>query len=296
MTVRVPPASASQVSGSQGSAPQISVLIPAHNEAGYIQACLAALFASDPLPEGQCGEVLVLANGCTDNTVEIAQAQPVPLGWVLRVLELPEGGKLKALNTGDAAAQGAVRIYLDADVLVEPALVGQIAKALDCDEARYASGSPLVAPARNALTRAYGRFWVQLPFVRQGVPGFGLFAMNRAGRARWQLWPDIIADDLFARLSFAPQERIKLPAGYSWPMVEGFRNLTRVRRRQNAGVTELAIRYPDLMENEDKPSLTPAQLLRLMARDPLGFAAYTLVSLAVKSPLFPSQQRWTRGR
>ncbi|MEP2718647.1 glycosyltransferase [Pseudophaeobacter sp.] len=280
----------------RAQAPLVSVLIPAHNEADYIETCLAALFASDPLPAGIQGEVLVLTNGCTDDTARIAAAMPVPPGWHCSVLDLPEGNKLKALNAGDAVARGAVLIYLDADVLVAPDLIDQITSALSCSEPRYASGTPHLAPAQSALTRAYGRFWMQLPFVQNGTPGFGLFAMNRTGRARWQKWPDIIADDMFARLSFAPTERVKLPASYSWPMVEGFRNLTRVRRRQNAGVTELAKSYPELLVNEDKTPLGPKHLLRLLIQDPVGFASYALVSLAVKSSLFRSAQRWTRGR
>lgn len=275
--------------------PQISVLIPAHNEAEYIADCLAAVFASD-LPAQVQGEILVLANGCTDGTARITTAQTPPPQWQLKVLDLPEGNKLKALTAGDATAQGAALIYLDADVLVTPPLIGQIAAALDQAAPCYASGTPQLTPAQSPVTRAYGRFWMRLPFVRNGTPGFGLFAMNRAGRARWQDWPDIIADDYFARLSFAPQERKKLPATYSWPMVEGFRNLTRVRRRQNAGVNELAEKYPQLLRNDDKPDLPPLQLLHLLLRDPIGFVTYALVSLAVKSPLFRSKQRWTRGR
>ncbi|WP_122072813.1 glycosyltransferase family 2 protein [Pseudophaeobacter sp. EL27] len=277
------------------SPPQVSVLIPAHNEAGYIAACLTTLFASE-LPEGMLGEALVLANGCSDATASLAAAQTVPSHWQLRVFDLPEGNKLKALNAGDAEARGAVLIYLDADVTLEPELVGQIATALDCPEARYASGTPTLSRADSRLTRAYGRFWMRLPFVQKGTPGFGLFAMNRAGRARWQSWPDIIADDTFARLSFTPDERIKLSARYAWPMVEGFRNLTRVRRRQNAGVAELSEKYPELLANDDKLSLSPRQLFGFLRQDPIGFAAYALVSLAVKSPLFRSRQRWTRGR
>ncbi len=275
--------------------PEVSVLIPAHNEADYIADCLAALFASE-LPPEMKGEVLVLANGCSDATARVAAAQIPPLHWQLRVLDLAEGNKLKALNAGDAEARAAVLIYLDADVTLDPSLIGQITKALDLPQPRYASGTPQLAPARSAVTRAYGGFWMRLPFVRNGTPGFGLFAMNRAGRDRWQTWPDIIADDTFARLSFAPAERVKLPACYTWPMVEGFRNLTRVRRRQNAGVAELAKKYPQLLENDDKPALPLSQLLGLLLQDPLGFATYALVSLAVKSPLFASEQRWTRGR
>lgn len=283
--------------------PQVSVLIPAHNEANYIADCLAALFAS-ALPAGMQGEVLILANGCSDATARIAAAQARPPQWKLRVIDLREGNKLKALNAGDAEARGAVLVYLDADVIVDPALIGQITTALgDAQiltqaqaQPRYASGTPVIAPAQSALTRAYGRFWMRLPFVQTGTPGFGLFAMNRAGRARWQDWPDIIADDTFARLSFTAHERIKLPARYSWPMVEGLRNLTRVRRRQNAGVAELREKYPQLLANDDKTPLLAGQLFKLLLQDPIGFAAYALVSLAVKSPLFRSSQRWTRGR
>ena len=84
----------------------LSVLIPAHNEASEITACLASVFASEDLPAGWQGEVLVIANGCTDQTAALARSTPVPQGWSLLVLDLPEGGKLAALNAGDRAARG----------------------------------------------------------------------------------------------------------------------------------------------------------------------------------------------
>lgn len=274
----------------------ISVLIPAHNEADYIGPCLTALFASDPLPTGMTGEVLVLANGCRDNTVAIAAAVPPSAGWSLQVLESPEGGKLNALNAGDAVASGEVLIYLDADVLVDPSLITQIASALASPLPLYASGRPRVSAATSWLTRAYGRFWQQLPFVSQGTPGFGLFAMTRSGRQRWDRWPDIISDDTFARLSFSPTERLSLPACYHWPMVEGLENLVRVRRRQNVGVTEIAAQFPALLQNDEKTPLGLAGLTRLALRDPVGFAVYALVSVLVKTPLYAAKSRWARGR
>lgn len=276
--------------------PRVSVLIPAHNEAEYIGACLQAVFASVPLPAGMTAEVLVLANGCSDATAALARTATAPKEWELTVLDLPEGGKLGALNAGDAAARGDILIYLDADVRVSPALIAQIAAALNADAPRYASGRPRVSPARSLATRAYARFWMRLPFFSSGVPGFGIFAMNRAGRQRWGGWPDIIADDIFARLNFAPQERMQVAATYSWPMVEGFRNLVKVRRRQNAGVAEVAENYPHLMQNEDTSQVAVSRVPRLLLRDPAGFLAYAAVALAVKTPLFASRNRWTRGR
>ncbi len=276
---------------------EASIILPAHDEADYIGNCLSALLASDGLPAGWQVEVIVVANGCTDATGDIARCfDPGSNGWRLQVIEVAKGGKLNALNVGDAAARGDIRIYLDADVIVSPALIGQLLGVLDTAQAQYSSGQPVVAPARSWITCAYARFWARLPFVRQGVPGFGIFAMNAAGRARWGDWPDIISDDTFARLNFAPHERIGVAASYSWPMVEGFANLVRVRRRQNAGVAEIGERFPELLRNDDQRRVSGAGLLGRMVRDPIGFGIYAAVSLTVKAPLFRSDNRWARGR
>ncbi|MFW8595353.1 glycosyltransferase family 2 protein [Cribrihabitans neustonicus] len=276
--------------------PAVSVLIPACNEEACINGCLDALFASDPLPGGATGEVLVLANGCTDATADVSRAVKPPAGWRLRVLEQADSGKPNALNAGDQAARGRVLVYLDADVRVEPALIPLIAAALAGTAPRYASGRPVVAPAQSALTRAYARAWRRLPFFAQPAPGFGLFAMNRSGRARWGEWPDIISDDTFARLQFRADERLEVPARYAWPMVEGFRNQVRVRRRQDKGVAEIAALYPELLANDSKARASPAELFRRLAADPAASLVYLLVALAVKSPLFASRDIWTRGR
>ncbi|MCF6233929.1 MAG: glycosyltransferase [Rhodobacteraceae bacterium] len=275
------------------------VIIPAHNEAGLIGQCLGSLLASDRVPEGWQIAVLVVANGCKDDTAAIAgkyAAQATARGWSLTVFDEARGGKLNALNIADKAARGTNRAYLDADVTIDPSLLGQLVKTLDSDTPRYASGHPALSPAQSRITHSYGRFWAALPFATSGVPGFGIFAMNAAGRARWGQWPDIISDDTFARLSFKADERIRVDSVYHWPMVEGFTNLVRVRRRQDDGVKEIAARFPHLLDNDDKPRLTLPGLLSRMVRDPLGFAAYAGVSLAVKTALFQTDKPWVRGR
>lgn len=274
----------------------LSVLIPAHNEAAEITGCLASVFASEALPQGWQGEVLVITNGCSDQTAALARSAPVPPGWSLQVLDLPAGGKLAALNAGDRAARGQVLAYLDADVRIGPQLLALTVDALSGKNARYASGSPELMPASSAFSRAYGRVWMTLPFLANGVPGFGYFAMNRAGRSRWQDWPDIIADDMFARLSFTPAERRLLPAAYRWPLAEGLSALVRVRRRQDAGNRELEAVFPALMRNQDPPQRAGAAFGRAALRDPAGLAAYLLVKLLVRLPAPASAPRWARGR
>ena len=272
----------------------LSVIIPASNEEGYIGACLAALIASDPVQGG--AEVVVVANGCRDATAAKARdwaARAAAAGWPLTVLDLAQGDKPGALNAGDAAAKGDLRAYLDADVIVSPPLMAELAAALAGDAPRYATGTARIPRAASAVTRAFARFWQRLPFAQSNAPGYGLFAVNAAGRARWGAFPGIISDDTFVRLQFAPGERVQVQPAYDWPMIEGFAALTRVRRRQDAGVAEIARLFPGLLEREGKAPLGKGQLARLALRDPLGFATYAAVSLAVR---LRRGQGWTRGR
>lgn len=277
-------------------APMLSVLIAARNEEAYIGKCLDSLLAQTfGLPGGF--EIIVAANACTDGTVDAASRYApsfTRLGHRLKVLNLAQGGKLGALAAAEAVAEGRVLAYLDADVTCDPALLAQIATALDRDRPLYATGTLQVARPATRITRAYARVWVRLPFVQGGAVGAGFFAMNRAGRARWDAWPGIISDDTFARLHFSPDERIEVGAAYHWPMVEGFRNLVRVRRRQDAGVEEIARLFPALLANEAKAPVTRALLASLAVTDPLGLAVYLTVHVAVR--LRRKSSDWTRGR
>lgn len=273
----------------------LSIIIPANNEGPLIGECLSAVLASSR-PEK--AEVIVVANGCSDDTEDRAQAFQVMaalMGWTLKVLSLPEGNKMKALNAGDAAATGQDRVYLDADVRVSPELLGELNDALSQDRPVYASGKLNISPAQSRATQAYRRIYQRVPFIRKGVPGAGVFAVNGPGRARWGEFPNIISDDTFVRLQFMPGERVGVAAGYDWPLVEGFKNLVRVRRRQNAGVREISVKYPALSANDDKEGLGIFEILRLALSDPEGFLVYAGVALIVK--LTPqSSAAWGRGR
>lgn len=274
------------------SRPRLSVIIPAHDEAGRIGACLRALFASDPVPGG--AEAIIVANGCSDGTVAEARAtQDAAVDWHVTVLDRAEPGKIAAIAAGEARARGAILAYIDADVVVSPPLCAEIAALLDRPDAAYASGRVTIPGPHSRLSRLYARFYRAVPFFHHGVPGCGLFAMTRAGRARWGDWPDIISDDTFARLHFAPSERHAASAPYSWPVVEGWAALVRVRRRQDAGVAEIARRFPMLVANDDPRPGARRRLLRAVLARPVAATVYAAVRLAAR--LRPAQG-WARGR
>jgi glycosyltransferase involved in cell wall biosynthesis len=280
----------------------LSVIIPASNEARLIGAALASLLSSR-LPNDRPGswfpvQIVVVANGCKDDTANVARSftdAAAARGWTLTCLDIEKGGKLNALNVGDDHAVFANRAYLDADVLVEPELLFSLAEVLASDEPVYASGMLRVSEAQSFVTRCYAKFWTKLPFASRGVPGCGLFAVNAAGRTRWGRFPNIIADDMFVRLQFAPAERRLACAYYDWPMVEGFRNLVTVRRRQDRGVREVSQRYPELLRNEDKVRLGAADIARIALSDPVGFVVYSCVSAVVRMRRIGTSS-WERGR
>ena len=137
----------------------ISILIPANNEEGYIGTCLDALLAQDT---ARAAEVIVSANACKDRTVEIARGYAerfAQKGWRLEVLDIAEGGKPNALNRADAAATGGMRVYLDADVVMSPPLLEQLAQAAHPEGCRLCQ-RPTDRRAREKL--GHPRLWPDL--------------------------------------------------------------------------------------------------------------------------------------
>ncbi len=272
----------------------ISIIIPAHNEETLLGVCLARLLDAAG-PDGPV-EVIVAANGCRDGTVKVAEglrADFAARDWGYHILDLPEGGKPGALNAADQQAQFAMRAYLDADVTIAPDLVKRTVAALNRPEPAYASGAVRIA-ATGVVSRRYARFWGKVPFMAEGVPGCGFFAVNGAGRARWTTFPDIISDDTFVRLQFAPEERHLVASSYNWPIAEGFMNLIRVRRRQDAGVREIGQKFPELLRNAGPAGVSAGDKFRMALGDPIGFLTYSSVALVVK--LLPAPKEWSRGR
>jgi glycosyltransferase involved in cell wall biosynthesis len=229
----------------------ISIVIPAHDEAHVLPRSLTAALAQDfvgPI------DIVVVANGCRDATAEVARsfiAEARDRNRSLRVYELAVAGKPHALNTGDAVKQFGTTMYLDADVVLSPGAVTAVHRQLHSAGTPYASPQLRIAASDSALTRAYGRVWSQVPYVRKRVRGVGCFAVRADGRARWGAYPHLLADDRFARLHFdADEQGVVDDATYTWPLPEGLRELVRVRARWLLGNQQLRKARPDLVRGD----------------------------------------------
>jgi glycosyltransferase involved in cell wall biosynthesis len=101
---------------------QVSIIIPAFNEARVIGKCLDGLTRLNFAPE--YFEVILVDNGSADATVQIAKSFADRLN--LTVLQ-KHGVKISALrNLGASAATGAILAFLDADCVPPPSWLTDI--------------------------------------------------------------------------------------------------------------------------------------------------------------------------
>lgn len=133
---------------------QISIIVPALNEAGGIRECLLSLQAF----RQQGHEVLLVDGGSQDDTCELAK----PL--VDRVLT-GAGGRAAQMNLGASVAGGDILWFLHADSLALSSMAGLIQSALSAGQhwgrfdVRLFPSSPLlllVARLMNLRSRVSG--------------------------------------------------------------------------------------------------------------------------------------------
>lgn len=284
----------------------ITIVIPARDEADRLGGCLDALLAQD------CDEavrIVVVANGCRDDTAQLARDRADALrerGHQIVVLNLAQAGKPAALNAGDRHADGC-RIYLDADAALAPDAVAVMHRALHADGAaprlvsprpRFTLAGPASGPGpRSAagasrLAAGYFAVWSQLPAVRDQVIGGGCYAVNAAGRRRWRDFPPLVADDGFVREQFTPAERQLVESEFvtSFPDRE---RLIRVVRRWRAGNRELSL------SGHGTPSAGTLRNLALVARRPSLWQHVPAFIYVLALTRAPSRQEdlspaWTR--
>jgi cellulose synthase/poly-beta-1,6-N-acetylglucosamine synthase-like glycosyltransferase len=103
--------------------PLATFIIPAYNEgrniARKIENTLSLDYPADRI------EVLVVSNGSTDSTDSIVRGWP---DQRVKLLALPQPGKMAALNEGAKAATGDILIFTDADFFLEDHSLLEIAR------------------------------------------------------------------------------------------------------------------------------------------------------------------------
>ena len=95
---------------------KVSVIIPAYNEEKYIGKTIESVSKQTHKDV----EIIVVCNGCTDNTSELCNKYDV------KILNLNERNVSKARNEGTKIASGKFLIFLDADTIISDEVIENI--------------------------------------------------------------------------------------------------------------------------------------------------------------------------
>ena len=131
---------------------RITIVIPAHNEAAYVEAALASVVTQDV--SLRMLECVVVDNASTDETTRVADvfaARHAALD--LRVISEPSLGVARAKNRGAGQATGDILLFLDADSRMTSGLARDIIT-------RYRAGAPagsirIIADSDSRVERGF---------------------------------------------------------------------------------------------------------------------------------------------
>lgn len=148
---------------SQGTSGPLVAVIPAYNEERFIGSVVLAA-------RNYCDVVIVVDDGSTDNTAELAEAAGA------HVVRRTNGGKGAALNTGFAVAlryHPCATVILDGDAQHDPAEIAEMTRPILTGEADVVIGSRFLTNDRRSIP-----WWRQIGQVALTV------ATNRASGVR----------------------------------------------------------------------------------------------------------------
>lgn len=253
--------------------PIASLVVPAHNEARSITRLLDHLFSDIDLGDL---EVIVVCNGCSDDTAARANAFDS-----VKVVETPIPSKFRAMALGDEVASYYPRVFVDADIEISGQSIRRMAQTLTS-----APHLKAVAPSRKLdlsrsgpLVRAYYRVWQKLPQVDDGLYARGVIAVAATGMSAFRQLPETMSDDLVLSDAFAEDETEVVGDAHSY--IRAPRHVSDLVRRRirvatgNRQADDLGLRRPS-----SKTQLT--QVLRIARTGPTD-ATSVAIFLAITS-------------
>lgn len=174
---------------------ELSIVVPAYNEAARLPATLDAL-EEHLAPYGSRAEVVVVDDGSTDGTSAVVTERPITALRLSRIRMPRNHGKGKAVVMGVEASKGEVVAFIDADLPYTLANLDRAVQLVRDGEADVALGArdlpgstydPSYPLARQVAGRTYAalvRLALGLPFgdTQCGLKSFTADAARRLFR------------------------------------------------------------------------------------------------------------------
>ena len=152
---------------------QFSVVIPAWNEAEYIEATLCAV-KNAIAQQQQRGEIIVVNNNSTDSTASLAKSSGA------RVVFEPVNQIAKARNTGARVSESEGLIFIDADSIITAELLTSSLRALSKGNVIGGGSTVAMNPKINGLPGMVLKFWNWWSVKSHSAAGCYLYCTREA--------------------------------------------------------------------------------------------------------------------
>ena len=160
-----------------------------------------------------------------------------------------------AIRYAESLNPGFPRLYLDADVHLSAKDADRLISIIgDKDTATLMIPSSTIVTANStALVKSFYRYWYTTPYVKRSGYGAGTYLLNALARRRFNIWPELVADDAFIRSQFSFNEihletsiKVKVKAPRTlW-------SLLKVKTRSKIGNLELNAYFKSNPQPRDK--------------------------------------------
>jgi cellulose synthase/poly-beta-1,6-N-acetylglucosamine synthase-like glycosyltransferase len=228
--------------------PTVSVLLPAHNGERWMAAKLDTIFALD-YPREKL-HVLVIADGCTDRTVEIARQYPV------EVIELAtKSGKAVALSVALKSAHGEILFFTDVRQPLEPDALQHLVNRFADPNVGVVTGELIIRDGTTHEEANVGLYWKYEKLIRKelsrldsvlGATG-AIYAMRRS--LAKPLPAGTLLDDVHQPMNafFAGYRIVMEDRAKAYDISTGLETEFWRKVRTQAGIYQLIGQFPQLL-------------------------------------------------
>jgi glycosyltransferase involved in cell wall biosynthesis len=255
----------------------ISIIIPVYNEENVLARCIDSILKTAEPDEF---EVILVCNGCVDNSQKIAESY----GNKVTVVVSEPASKTIALNKGDEMAHHFPRFYLDADILITTESIRKVAALLTNQEQILAAAPKVNFDTSNAnfWVKQFYKVWQLNPYFNNMI-GSGIYAVSETGRKKFDKFPFIINDDEYFRLQFNDLE-IKSAQSATFQVItpSNIKSLVKIKTRVRLGSYELRNKYPNLVKSDKKDYFPFIKTIMTHPTAWLGAVVYGYVLLSTR--------------
>jgi len=254
--------------------PRYSVVVPVYNEEAVLTKTAHALKRATILHDVEIAYVL---NGTNDKSAQVIASV---FGDSAAILKLEIASKTEALNAGDDHCSQFPRFYLDADICIDENALATLEAELSKPSLELIA-APILPNSEGGTWAAkeVARIWGALPYLHDAAFQCCI-GVSEAGRARWDRWPKIIADDLFISSQIPEQAKLICPETSTiMPTPKNLRSWIGVRTRWIQGQNEFKSLQLGEISVSKNQRVSLIYLLKTVANWP-GVALYLFVWIA----------------